>query len=49
MHKGQKGTNVKACYEFSNDSMKMCFEHKTRMKIDHKFLNIIIVFLSYKL
>jgi hypothetical protein len=26
MHKGQEGTNVKARYVFSNDSMKMCFE-----------------------
>ncbi len=22
-------------YEFGNDPMKMCFEHKTRMKVDH--------------
>jgi hypothetical protein len=35
MHKGQKGTNVKAHYEFDNDSMKMCFKHKTRMKDVH--------------
>jgi hypothetical protein len=35
MYKGQEGANVKTHYEFNNDSMKMCFEHKTRMKIDH--------------
>jgi hypothetical protein len=23
------------CNEFGNDAMKMCFEHKTRMKVDH--------------
>jgi hypothetical protein len=22
--------------EFGNNPMKMCFEHKTRMKVDHK-------------
>jgi hypothetical protein len=36
MHKGQEGTNVKARYEFDNDSMKMCFKHKTRMEVVHK-------------
>jgi len=37
MHKRQEGANVKACYEFGNDPMKiMCFEHKTRMMVDHK-------------
>jgi hypothetical protein len=36
MHKGQEGTNVKAHYEFDNDSMKMCFKHKTRMKVVHQ-------------
>jgi hypothetical protein len=35
MPKGQEGKNVKACYEFVNDPMKiMCFEHKTKMKVD---------------
>jgi hypothetical protein len=24
----KKGINVKACYEFGNEPMKMCFEHK---------------------
>jgi hypothetical protein len=33
MHKGK---NVQACYEFGNYSMKMCFKHKTRMKVDHR-------------
>ncbi len=41
--KGQEGANVKACNEFGNDPMKMCFEHKTRMKVAHKIENIIIV------
>ncbi len=36
MHKGQEGANVKACNELGNDPMKMCFEHKTRMKVGHK-------------
>jgi hypothetical protein len=36
IHKRQEGKNVKAHYEFGNDSMKVCFKHKTRMKVDHK-------------
>jgi hypothetical protein len=37
MHKDQEGTNVKTHYVFTNDPTKiMCFEHKTRMKVDHK-------------
>ncbi len=37
MHKGQKGANVKACFEFGNDPMKiMCFKHKTKMKVHQK-------------
>jgi hypothetical protein len=43
MHKRQQRANVKAHYEFHNDLMKMCFEHKTRMKVDHKIKNIIVV------
>ncbi len=35
-HKVQEGGNAKACYEFGDDLMKMCFEHKTRMNIDNK-------------
>jgi hypothetical protein len=31
---------VKACNEFDNDPMKMCFEHKTRMKVEHRIQNI---------
>jgi hypothetical protein len=23
-------------YEFGNDPMKMCFKHKTKMKVDHE-------------
>jgi hypothetical protein len=41
MHKKQEGTNVKAHYEFGNDAMKMCFKHKTRMKVDHRTKDII--------
>ncbi len=44
MHKGQEGANVKVGYEFGNDSMKTCCEHKTRMKTNHR-----IVFVSCKL
>jgi hypothetical protein len=40
MHKGQKVKNVKTHYEFGNDFMKMCFEHKTRMKVDYRIKNI---------
>jgi len=36
MYNGEKGANVKPCYEFGNDLMKMCSKHKTRMKVDHK-------------
>jgi hypothetical protein len=43
MHKGQEGANVKVPNEFGNDPMKICFEHKTRMKVAHKIKNIIIV------
>jgi hypothetical protein len=31
MNKEKESTNVKADYEFDNDLVKMCFEHKTRM------------------
>jgi hypothetical protein len=45
-----KGANVKAHYEFGNDLLlKMCFEHKKRMKVDHGIKNIKIVFLSSRL
>jgi hypothetical protein len=40
MHKGQEGANVKVGYEFGNDSMKTCCEHKTRMKANHR-INIL--------
>jgi hypothetical protein len=36
MSKRQKGINVKACNEFDINPMKMWFEHKTIMKIDHR-------------
>jgi hypothetical protein len=36
IHKRQEGENVKAHYEFGNDSMTVCFKHNTRMKVDHK-------------
>jgi hypothetical protein len=45
-----KGANMKAHYEFGNDLlMKMCFEHKTRLKADHGIKNTKIVFLSSRL
>jgi hypothetical protein len=27
-------------HDFGNDPMKMCFKHKTRMKVDHKIKDI---------
>jgi hypothetical protein len=36
----QERTNVKACIEFGNDPMKMCFKHKTTMKVDHKIKDL---------
>ncbi len=30
---------MEACYEFGNDSMKMCSKHKIRMKVDHIIKN----------
>jgi hypothetical protein len=38
--KEQEEASVKTCYEFGNDPMKMCFKHKTKMKVDHKIKNI---------
>jgi hypothetical protein len=35
MHKKQEEVNVKACYEYGSDRMKMCFKQKTRMNVDH--------------
>jgi hypothetical protein len=35
----ERGTNVK----IFNDSMKMCFKHKIRMKVDQKIKDITIV------
>ncbi len=28
MHERQEGENVKACYEFDIDPMRICFKHK---------------------
>jgi hypothetical protein len=36
MHKGGEITNVKSFHEFGNDPIKMCFEHKIGMKVNHK-------------
>ncbi len=49
MHKGQEGSNVEVGYEFGNDSMKTCCEHKTRMKTNHRIKVIRIVFVPCKL
>jgi hypothetical protein len=51
MHKRQDEKNVKTYYEFDNDPVKMCLEHKTRMKVDHsiKIKKLINFFLSCKL
>ncbi len=40
----EKGTNVKTCNKFGNDPMKICFEHKTRMKVDRKIKVIKLCF-----
>jgi len=45
----QERTNVKACIEFGNDPMKMCFKHKTRMKVDHKIKDLKFLFLLSRL
>jgi cyclopropane fatty-acyl-phospholipid synthase-like methyltransferase len=34
--KSKNEQNVKAHYEFGNDTMEMCFDHKTRIKVDHR-------------
>ena len=51
MHKRQEGANVKACYEFCNDPMKiMCFKHEIIMKINDRIMMLklcIIVFFSH--
>jgi hypothetical protein len=37
MHKRQEGADVKTCYDFGNDPMRMmCFEHKTGLTVDRK-------------
>ncbi len=38
MKKGQEGANVKACNDFGNDPMKMCSEHKIRLKVATYFI-----------
>jgi hypothetical protein len=40
---------VKACNKVGNDPMKMCFKHKTRMKVDYKIKDVKVVFLSCRL
>jgi hypothetical protein len=49
MHKGQERANVKTYYEFGNEPMKMCFKHKTIMKVNHRIKDIKHVFLSCRL
>jgi len=39
--------NVKSCNEFSNDPMKMFFEHKKRMKVHQIIKYVKIVFSSW--
>jgi len=52
VEKGQEGANVKACNEFGNDPMKMCSEHKIRMKVTtyltKNFKILKIIFLSFR-
>jgi hypothetical protein len=40
---------VKAHHDFSNDPMIIFFQHKIKMKVDHKIQNINNLFLSCKL
>jgi hypothetical protein len=35
-----RGSKCQSTYEFDNDPMKMCFKHKTRMKVDNIIKNI---------
>jgi hypothetical protein len=44
MCKRHEGANVKTCNEFRNNLMKMCFNHKIKMKVDDKIKMIRIVF-----
>jgi glycosyltransferase involved in cell wall biosynthesis len=38
----------KTCDEFGNDPMKMCFEHKTKMKVDHKIKDVVnVIFIKW--
>jgi hypothetical protein len=46
MYKRQEITNVKTYNEFDNDLMKMCFEHKTSLKVDYRTKDMTVVFLS---
>jgi hypothetical protein len=34
--KSKNEQNVKANYEFGNDPMEVCFDRKTRIKVDHR-------------
>ncbi len=34
---------MKTRYEFGNDSIKICFEHKTRKMVDYRIENVKIV------
>jgi hypothetical protein len=43
MCKWQEITSVKTCDEFGNDPKKMCFEHKTKMEVDYRIKDVIIV------
>ncbi len=31
---------MKTCNEFHNDTMKMLFKYKTRMKVDHRIKDV---------
>jgi hypothetical protein len=51
MFKGKERMNVKTCYEFANDSMKICFQHnkKRSLTIKLKLLELCkFMFLSHK-
>jgi hypothetical protein len=45
--KKQEATNIKTCYEFGTNAMKMSFKHKTRMKFNHKIKEIYIYIYIY--
>jgi len=42
--KGKKGANVKTSYKFGNGPMKSCFKHKIKIKVDHRNIRIVYIY-----